>query len=97
MEINIALSNFKKEDLSESYLQSTGKIKLLWDNLPVGAKILLHYRNGCYVGVHRIGSSAFEVTYTSKIITTNTGETTFENLSESKEESVVVFESVKQI
>lgn len=100
------LKNFDKKDLENSYFQTTGKVKVQWNNLPVGAKVLLHYRNGVYVAVKRLTEPEksernlaydFEVSYVNKIVITDTGEATFEDLSDNGEINIVKYEKVKEI
>jgi len=77
------------------------KIKMVFDRLPIGARLTIHYDNGCYAGVeNRIinygESSGSEVAdngttgirkaiYSYQVTKSNSGETTFEESSETRE------------
>lgn len=73
--------------------QTSRRVKLSWDDLPTGSKILIHFENGTYVGVYN-NNGVIETVYTSKIYSKNTGETVFGTVTENKEQSFIKEEKI---
>lgn len=76
--------------------QTKKKIRLEWDSLPEGAKILLHYGNGAYIGVERVeedGEYKINIVYSSRVTLTEKGETIFGAYSKETEKNIAKYEN----
>lgn len=88
---SIALENNELKPVEP--FQAKKKVKVGWDTLPNGGRILVHYYNGIYIGVERDDEGNIGIIYTSRITSTEKGETIFGSLSKNEERSLVKYEN----
>lgn len=74
--------------------QTKGKLKMEWDSLPLGTRVILHFKNGIYIGVKR-EATGIKIFYTGRIVSTDSGETFFGTDSRNMERSITKYEMEK--
>jgi hypothetical protein len=77
----------KNNEIKEvAYKQESKRIKIGWDSIPPGSKLLIHYKNGIYFGVENVNGSV-RVVFTNRISTINTKEKNFKDMAIKEEET----------
>lgn len=88
--------NSENNFLEVNELQTKSKVKLSWDNLPEDSRIVLHYKNGTYIGVERVkedGEDKINIIYTERVTLTEKGETIFGTDTKETEKSITIYEN----
>jgi hypothetical protein len=75
--------------------QKKKNLKLKWSTIPEGGRILLHYKNGTYIGIERgtgTNNGEIEIIYTGRITSSENGEVLFGSLPDKKERNITKYE-----